>query len=153
MTKPRKNNIQLQLELPEEIDRTLQSLIRKIDALDAKLEAFVAQIPQPPTARSGDLDLPSTDYVPAKDLRTMLGQLIKAHATRVAEEKKLLKPDFQKPWGYLFAEFTRRYSIDLARRASNAQKTRKSTTKLDIAEELGMLQNLYDLAYHLFPPK
>lgn len=53
--------------------------------------------------------------------------------------------DFRLFWERLYFEFKYRYSIDLTARAKNARRER-----LDVAEELGLLPDLFALAVKLF---
>jgi hypothetical protein len=56
--------------------------------------------------------------------------------------------NFQSAWNRLYTEFRYRYHTDLLARARA-----KGARPLDVAEEMGVMSDLYDLAVTLFTPE
>lgn len=78
--------------------------------------------------------------VPGKNYRNAISQLIRSYCHR---------NDFshERAWRELYREAKYRLSIDLTARSENTGKER-----LDIAEELGLIEQIYAIAYDLFTP-
>lgn len=81
---------------------------------------------------------PATVKVPPKTTRALISETVRGFSMQTGT-------NFRDNWNQLYREFRQRYHIDLVIRATNANKR-----PLDIAEELGMLEELYALAVELF---
>lgn len=81
---------------------------------------------------------PATKPVPAASDRANLNKLIRdyCYITRIRHENV---------WRELYREFRYRYHIDLPARATNA-----NMSALDMAESLGVIDDLYSLACDMF---
>lgn len=77
------------------------------------------------------------ESVPAETMRLALNRVIRDYA----KKQEIFHPLV---WGKLYEEFKYRFHIDLKARA------KKGKTKIQIAEELGQLENLYNLSLDLF---
>jgi prophage antirepressor-like protein len=109
--------------------REREEMKREISTLREERNKALKQLDQ---ARSPDAE------VPEKGVRSEINELVRAHA--------YANGDFGPAWRRLYKEYRQRAGIDLDRRASN----RGDATKLDIADELGVLEELYRVAYDLY---
>lgn len=84
---------------------------------------------------------PDPGIVPSKDTRRAVSQLLRSYCrnTSVSHEAA---------WRDLYREVKYRLSVDLTARAENQGKER-----LDIAEEMGLMEKVYAIAYDLFASK
>lgn len=78
------------------------------------------------------------EKVPAKTMRATINEVVRAFAVR---EGRM----FNYVWKDLYKEFKYLYSVDLETRAKHAKQS-----KIDIAEEIGQLENLYLLSLKMF---
>ena len=77
------------------------------------------------------------ESVPAETIRLTLNRVIRDYA----KKQEIFHPLV---WGKLYEEFKYRFHIDLKARA------KKGKSKIQIAEELGELENLYNLSLEMF---
>lgn len=92
----------------------------------------------PATAPHRTRMFPDPGIVPAKDTRKAVSQLLRSYCRAV-------DIPHESAWRDLYREVKYRLSIDLVSRAENQGKER-----LDIAEEMGIMEKVYAIAYDLF---
>lgn len=97
-----------------------------IEALQAKLEHKQAII------------IEKAEKVPAITMRNTINRIIREYAKK--QERW-----YSSIWRELYKEFKYVYNIDLVTRAENSKKS-----KIQIAEELGKLEELYNLSLKMF---
>lgn len=86
---------------------------------------------------------------PGVSVKTQINNIVRDKAHSEGGSGK----DFSHAWTHLYAEFRDRYHIDLKARARNRRnETGKKATGVDIAESLGMLDQLLSLAILLYSP-
>lgn len=90
---------------------------------------------------------------PEKSKRIILTEIISKYVEntcqRIGEEPS--QKHYKQAWNLLGWEFCKRFHIDLKQRANNYKKrTGKKISRLDIAENLGELENLYNTALKVF---
>ena len=93
----------------------------------------------------------ASDPVKEKSIRATLSQLIRRYFITGGGMS------VQQCYSHLYNEFKLRYGVDLRKRAENKSEKAKAAGEkkfvykpLDLAEELGHMQTLYDLARELF---
>jgi DNA polymerase III gamma/tau subunit len=130
-----------QLKAFREQEAKLLSIETTVTRLDQEWSEFKARGEE---ARAEMRKLPApTVEVNEKTTRAAINQLIRAaaHARGVSEQDAFRK---------VYTEFKYRYHIDVDARRDNALKSGQKLSKLDIVEDLGMLNELYALAMHCF---
>jgi hypothetical protein len=101
----------------------------KVDALEKQNEIIERQYPLLPSPKGKP---------PATSLRMQINTLVRGYCYTT-------KADHSQMWRTLYREFRNKYHIDFYIIGVNHGKK-----GVDIAEEMGLLQDLYDLAFELF---
>ena len=107
-------------------------LAEKVDAMEADRVAAVQTLTVLPSSPAG---------VPDLTARARVNMAVRSWVVKNNGKG----PDFQAAWGKLFDQFKYRHRTDLVTRAKHA-----GCHALDVAEELGVIEDLYALALHLF---
>jgi len=111
-----------------EHERRLNEVTARVAAIEARQQEAEQQLQALPEPTAPPADITK---------RALLNRLIRAYAIETGVPVNVL-------WNRLYLEFRDRYHVDLKARATH----RKAT--LDVAEELGHIETLYNLACHLF---
>ncbi len=94
-------------------------------------------------SRLNQIVIEKVESVPTKKMRIVINKIVKDYAVKT-------KNFYQIIWNRLYKEFKDVYSIDLTKRVNNAKKKGLKKSKIDIAEELGKLEELYNLSLKMF---
>lgn len=111
-----------------EHERRLNEVAARVAAIEARQQEAEQQLQALPEPTAPPADITK---------RALLNRLIRAYAIQTGVPVNVV-------WDRLYMEFRDRYHIDLKARATH----RKGP--LDVAEELGHIETLYNLACHLF---
>lgn len=111
-----------------EQERRLAAVTARVDAIEARQQEAEQQLQALPDPSGPVADITK---------RAMLNRLIRAYSLETGVPHNVL-------WRRLYMEFRDRYHVDLVARAT------KSRSPLDVAESLGHMQTLYNLAATLF---
>jgi hypothetical protein len=94
------------------------------------------------------------DLSPVKSQRIILTEIIRKYVEKSFEGKEGEKPNpkhYRQAWDFLGREFCKRFHIDLKARSKGFEKrTGKKISRLDIAENLGCMNDLYNTALKVF---
>lgn len=111
-----------------EQERRLAAVESRVIAIEARQQEAEQQLQALPEPTAPPADITK---------RALLNRLIRAYAIETGVPVNVL-------WNRLYLEFRDRYHVDLKARATHRK------APLDVAEELGHIETLYNLACHLF---
>lgn len=111
-----------------EHERRLNEVAARVAAIEARQQEAEQQLQALPEPTAPPADITK---------RALLNRLIRAYAIETGVPVNVL-------WNRLYLEFRDRYHVDLKARATHRK------APLDVAEELGHIETLYNLACHLF---
>lgn len=126
---------------------------KRLDALEANHGSRLDSIEAALTVVEAPKLLPAPEAeVPAKTKRKLVNRIV-TRAVRwnpgMSKEERQLS--FRAKWNEFYTEFVDTYGQNLKQRADNrAKETGKKCDPLDIAEELGLIEQCYALALHLY---
>lgn len=118
---------------------------KRLDSIETALTIVDEPKQLPPAAA----DVPETSK--RKLTVRLVSSSVRWHGGMDKEERSLA---FRTKWNEFYADFSDTYGKNLKQRAENrAKETGKACDPLDIAEELGLIEQCYALALKRYPPR